>query len=560
MASSAAKTKVASTADEILADVKKSKGKTATAIKIAPATADPRFADIASNPFYQVLFNPKLSAKEKSKQFAVLMAYTGSKEESREHVAAQELFKEYLQSVRETMATEIIQLTDTDTFAELKDTYGQMNQGLIDFENQMGPLTDIIDAVYKLRTSGMTLEAFRGIIEDKRLEDQRRKDLDDIKTQVTSINNAATETQRNIAALKTKRGLFGLGGLPQNVKEDIARQEADLAARNEDLAKLQSKAVELEAEVAPQVDEDPEFAVQKQKLRELLDISSDEHKDRQKGLVNAALDFVQTSKTRVGSIRDHLGMMNGQIEGLADANDSMSTVYAIMQDGLKEADKLNRTILAQFDKPTADEDAVAKMTRETNKLAVDQHIKAVDTSTVDTMATYADLTTQAIRIKGMRDNNTDNLNTAKILHSQGVAGVADRLSTVLQAVSMAALGESSAMARNTMERMRSSTNAVTQKEAIRQAMGVTDSSDALSKVIDDLAGYGQVINTATDITKEGLATMRTKMEELEKLASEVRSDTQKAYAVNSDTLTKTASPKATAAPKSNDPFAKLIHQ
>jgi predicted transcriptional regulator len=125
---------------------------------------------------------------------------------------------------------------------------------------------------------------------------------------------------------------------------------------------------------------------------------------------------------------------------------------------------------------------------------------------------------------------------------------------------MAALGESSAMARNTMERMRSSTNAVTQKEAIRQAMGVTDSSDALSKVIDDLAGYGQVINTATDITKEGLATMRTKMEELEKLASEVRSDTQKAYAVNSDTLTKTASPKATAAPKSNDPFAKLIHQ
>jgi len=553
-----AKTKLRTTADEILADVQKARGKAKT--QTSTVVADPRFADIESNPFYQVLFNEKLSAKEKAKQFASLMTFTGTKEESREHVAQQELFKEYLQNVRETMATEIIQLTDSGTFSELKDTYSQMNQGLIDFENGMGPLTDIIDAVYKLRTSGMTLDAFKAIVEDRQKEDERRKNLAEIDGKVGDISNSISEKQKQIAALKTKRGLFGFGGLPQSVKEDIAREEAAIAQDNEQLGKLNGEAVTLEASAKPPEDDDPEFAEQKAKLRELLDISSEEHKERQQNLVATALNFVQTSKSRIGSIRDHLTQMNGQIESLADANDSMTGVYAIMQEGLKTADANNRDLLKKVAEGPADEDAIAKMTRESEKLSIDQHIKAVDASTVDTMSTYADLTTQAIRVKGMRDNNTDNMNTARILHSQGVAGVADRLSTVLQAVSMAALGESSAMARTTMDQMRQSTNAVTQKEAIRQAMGVNEQADALSKVIDDLQGYGQVVTSATEITKEGIESMRVKMDEIAKEAEAVRNSTRKAYAVNSDTIGKPATTTVAdkkAAAKTKSPFGNI---
>ena len=46
-----------------------------------------------------------------------------------------ELFKEYLQSQREEMAQEIIRLTDTGTFAELKTVYDELNRSLIDFDD-----------------------------------------------------------------------------------------------------------------------------------------------------------------------------------------------------------------------------------------------------------------------------------------------------------------------------------------------------------------------------------------------------------------------------------------
>jgi len=543
-----------STVQDILADVARARGSTRT----SAVEADPKFADMAANPFYQVMFNEKLAPKQRAEEFAKLMEFQGTKEASRQRVAEQEHFKEYLQHVREEMALEIIALTNTDAFAQLKDTYNHLNQGLIDFENQMGPLTDIIDAVYKLRTSGMTLDAFRTIIEDKKREEARTLELGNLENNSNLLKKQITDADQAIAVLRTKKKLWGLGGISQDAKEAIATREVDRKQLDTELSDIQNKVTQLEAEAPPPDERGEEFTKQKEQLRELLDISSEEHKARQVALVTAAVDFVKTSKKETGSIKDHLGQMNGQIEGLADANDNMSGVYAVMQEGGKIADTHNREQLAKVSTPAPDEDAVTKIARESKKLAIDQHIKTVETTMVDTMTTLADLTSQAIRVKGMRDNNADNMNTARILHSQGVAGVADRLSTVLQAVSMAALGESSAMAGQTLQKMRDSTNAVTQKEAIRTAMGVTEQSDALSKVIDDLAGYGEVINTATDITKEGLAEMRTRMQELEELATSVRESTQKAYAVNSDTIRPDKEPKIKAsALDEKKPFGNL---
>ncbi len=80
-----------------------------------------------------------------------------------------------------------------------------------------------------------------------------------------------------------------------------------------------------------------EFAEQKKKLRELLDISTDDHKQRQRELVDSALSFVNTAKTRVGAVRQHLGKMGDQVENLVDANNMMGTVYAIMNEGIKDS-------------------------------------------------------------------------------------------------------------------------------------------------------------------------------------------------------------------------------
>jgi translation initiation factor 2B subunit (eIF-2B alpha/beta/delta family) len=124
---------------------------------------------------------------------------------------------------------------------------------------------------------------------------------------------------------------------------------------------------------------------------------------------------------------------------------------------------------------------------------------------------------------------------ARTMHSQGISGVADRLSVVLQAVSSAALGEASAMAKDTLQQMAENTNKVAQKESIRIAMGVSEQNADLTKAIDDLGSYGEVVRTATSITREGLTEMRGKLDELKKLAETVQDDVHDAIAVNADT-------------------------
>jgi predicted nucleic acid-binding Zn-ribbon protein len=511
-------------------------------------SADPRFEAIAANPFYSVMFSESTSPEEKRSAITQLLTFEGTKEENRERIKAFELFKEFLQAQREEMASEIILLTDTGTFSELKQVYDELNTSLIDFDNKMKPLTDIIDAVYTLRTNGMTLEAFQEIIRDRESErkllaekQKAKQDFDRMKSDVGNLN-------REIAALGEDRSFFGLGPVKQAAREDIARKRQSLTEIESGLGDLSNKIAELEKQT-PSDSELGEFAAQKKKLRELLDISADEHKQRQKDLVDSAVNFVTNAKERVGSVRSHLGQMNDQVENLFDANNMMGSVYAILNEGIKDAADKNQNVREALQPPTGEEDMIAKMSREQKKMAVEQHITALDASAADTMATYADLTSGAIRIKTMKDAVDQQSARARTMHSQGISGVADRLSVVLQAVSSAALGEASAMAKDTLNQMAENTNKVAQKESIRIAMGIEEQNSELAKAIDDLGAYGEVVRTATSITREGITDMRKKLDELKSLAENVQGDVQDAIAVNADTARggSTAKPKQTAA-------------
>jgi hypothetical protein len=193
------------------------------------------------------------------------------------------------------------------------------------------------------------------------------------------------------------------------------------------------------------------------------------------------------------------------------------------------------------------------MTREQKKMAVEQHMTMLDASASDTMSTYADLTSGAIRIKTMKDAVDQQAIRARTMHSQGISGVADRLSVVLQAVSSAALGEASAMAKDTLQQMAENTNKVAQKESIRIAMGIEEQNEDLKKAIDDLGAYGEVVRAATSITREGLTDMRSKLDELKKLAEEVQGDVHEAIAVNADTAAQKGAPAAAPAAASPNP-------
>ncbi|MBL8708722.1 MAG: hypothetical protein JNL25_05990 [Rhodospirillaceae bacterium] len=519
---------------DILTDAVRARQTTATAKKEAPV-ADARFAEISANPFYQIMFSEENSPEAKRETIARTLTFAGTKEENRARIKEFELFKEYLQAQREEMAQEIIRLTDTETFAELKSVYDELNQSLIDFDNRMKPLTDIIDAVYTLRTNGLTLEAFQEILKDRKLEEEQAAQRRKLEGEFQRLNSDVHRVNGDIAAAGERRSFFGFGGVTEEARQEIARKQQELTEIQNNLGRLAKEIKDLESR-GPSASDLGEFAEQKAKLRELLDISTDEHKQRQRDLVDAALNFVNTAKERVGSVRNHLGQMNDQVENLFDANNLMGTVYAIMNEGIKQAADGNQKVREELQPPAGtEEDMITKMTREQKKMAVEQHITMLDASAADTMATYADLTSGAIRIKTMKDAVDQQSIRARTMHSQGISGVADRLSVVLQAVSSAALGEASAMAKDTLQQMAENTNKVAQKESIRIAMGIEEQNSDLSKAIDDLGSYGEVVRAATSITREGLSEMRSKLDELKKLAEDVQGDVHDAIAVNADT-------------------------
>ncbi|MGE3873169.1 MAG: hypothetical protein AB7F74_09445 [Parvibaculaceae bacterium] len=521
------------------------------------ASGDPRFANIAANAFFKVMFAENTKPEAKRAEVAKLLTFEGTKEENRERIKEFELFKEYLQSQREEMAQEIIRLTDTGTFAELKQVYDDLNTSLVEFDQKMQPLTDIIDAVYTLRTNGLTLEAFQEILRDRKREEELLRIKGKKQQEFNQLKSSVEQIHSDIAALGEQRSFFGLGGVKEEARIGIARKETELKNVVDTLNRLSDEVAQLDKQT-PTESELGEYVEQKRKLRELLDISADDHKQRQKDLVDAAVNFVNTAKARVGSVREHLTQMDDQVENLFDANNMMGAVYAIMNEGIKEASWGNQKARDALQAPAEGaEDLIAKMAREQKKMAIEQHITMLDASAADTMATYADLTSGAIRIKTMKDAVDQQAIRARTMHSQGISGVADRLSVVLQAVSSAALGEASAMAKDTLQQMAENTNKVAQKESIRIAMGIEEQNSDLSKAIDDLGAYGEVVRAATNITREGLSDMRSKLDELKRLAEDVQGDVQDAIAVNADVgrpQQRAAAAKAEAGAPSPSPF------
>jgi hypothetical protein len=514
-------------ASEILTDAVRAR--TTIAAKTIPA---PENAP-TSNSFYKIMFDEALDPDAKKDAIAKLVTFTGSKEESRERIKEYAAFEEYMQSVRERMATEIIRLQDTEAFSLLQTVMNNLNGKLLDFEKQMQPLTDITDAIYTLRTNDATLDVFKEIQSDKEAEakqkaidDEHAKHFEDLRTKISNLGSMN-------AKLGEEKSFFGFGPVTKDCRQKMAQNDLDLAACKAELDRLQS---ELSAASASDAKAPGQFAAEKAKLRELLDLTSETHKERQKALVQSALSFVESAKHDIGEVRTHLEKMNGQVENLLDNNTKMVGVYAIMSEGIEDAQKANHGLRDTVLVAPPDERSIAKMQREDKKMVLDDHIKRLDDAIRTTTAAGADLTTQTIRVKGMKDANESTLETTRVIHTQGVAGIADRLSSTLQAVASAALGESSASAKDTLRKMAESTDRVAQQESIRNAMGIKETNSDLMTALNSLSAYGDVQRAANDITKAGLTEMRSNLDKIREAAAATQKDLKDSFAAAADAI------------------------
>lgn len=533
---SAAKQKKSSSIDEMLAQARNTAARQQTSSRGKEKEADSessKFANIQSNPFYKIVLNPETTPAQKKSETTQALTFALEADKAKERLEAFNQFKEFLQHERKRMAQEIIALTDTGAFSELKSVYDEINQALITFEQKISPLTDIVDAVYTLRMNGVTFDVFREIAQDKEAEEAHRTLRADLEAQLNQLTDAISTSKNDIARLNEDKGWLGFGNVRKASREKAAVLGVTLKDKQDEMAQLAEKIAQTPV-VPPPKTEMLEYAEQKSKLRELLDISSEDHIKRQKELVEAAQGFIKTTEVRVGRVSEHFGSMDAQIGNLSEANYSMREIYAIVNDATKDAEVQNETYRQTLQPAGDSEGDIEKMARERTKRDLENHIKSLGTSAVDTTSVLAELTSSSHRIKSMQDANEQQITKTRQLHSSGVAGVADQLSTVLQAVSSAALGESSEMARMSLERMQKTTNELSQKEVIRVALGTQELNTELSKALLDLEQYGQVIDTATDITRKGLTETRELLGKLESTAREVQESVKDSISVAAD--------------------------
>ena len=412
----------------------------------------------------------------------------------------------------------------------------------LDFIDKIKPLTDITDALYTLRKNGETRSVLTKIQQDKANRRDLEERLESMKHELSMLEVDIQQLKQENYKLAEDKSFFGFGNIRAESKAQIKINEDKITELDKNLHDLLPQIDNVRQQLTDMATGEG-YSFEAQKLKELLDLNSEQHVQRQADLVQSALQFINSGKERFGEIRKHLELMNQQIEGLTDNNSQMQQIYAVLNDGTKkaeEANKAKRETLINAPEPTSQ---IEKMKLDKEKRDLDEFIDIVSQSTVDTMQTYGELSMEEIKLRNMQAATKNQSQSAATMHSRGIASVASQLSVVLTAVNSAAINESQVMASDTLTQMANVTNDVAKKESIRIATGRDDVNIELEKTLQDLVEFGDTQRQATEITRDAIKTMRDNLDELEKLSKDVQEDTADFVAVTADTIDEKKAPK-----------------
>ncbi|WP_294966032.1 hypothetical protein [uncultured Gilliamella sp.] len=506
------------------------------------AKVENHLENIKDNSFFKVIFSDNLSLEQKVEEVTRILEFSDNKEVDRAKIQEFDTFKEYLQSISEEMSKQRIEMTDTEVFAELQRVYADFNNDLNSFIEKIKPLTEITDALYNLRQNGETRNALAKIKADQEWDEEKEAEKQQIQNEFIKFEKQITELKLEIEVLQKDKGFFGLGQIKAASKAKIAANETKIEQLDRDIQNNHKKLADIQEEIK-QHHEQRSQSIDVEKLKELLNLTSEQHTLRQADMVESALKFVNQGKERFGAIRGHLEKMVKQIEGLCDNNGNMIQIYAIMNEATKKVEIVHRELRQELEHKDVGDNLLESMKLDEARRNLDEHIDTVSTATVDTMQTYGELTTEAIKIRNMQAATKKQVESARAMHSRGIASVASQLSVVVTAVNSAAINEAQSMASNTLAEMARVTNDIAKNEAIRIATGRDNINDDLEAMLQNLAEFGDTQREATEITRSALETMRANLDEIEKMAKDVQDDTRDFIAVTGDVLSEKTEPK-----------------
>lgn len=487
--------------------------------------------DITANPVAKIVFNPEATPEERSRQIGTLLS-PDLADECKASVKQLEAYKEYLAQQRTLMQRKLIELSSTTVFAKMKQTFADMNKGVLDFRQMIRPLVDNLDALYTLRTAGdnVVLDTFAEIEEDRKREADWDQRTSKIETEARQITLDKEMLERDIARLKTQTGLFG--GIKKSAQAEIAAKELEIAKGIEELKASRDKAKAIIAEKAEHDAKQGKFKAEKDQVRKMLDISGPEHVQRVEGIIKAALDYIDKSQVTVSELRDELGGIEGQADKLVKINSQMITVVAILDKGIDLACTANKEKVQALSAGKEGEDTLARLERERKKNDFERHVTALMDSGRGTKKTVADLEKDAVDANTFHDAlGKQNVNLRE-LSSDGIASVATSLNTTIQALNNSALNEASESVRDSMRAMNAVTDDVANKEVIRQALQVDEASKRIMEKVESMSNIAESLQAANKLREDGLSNIQSRLGELNDVTATVRARLQESIGLD----------------------------
>jgi len=524
--------------------------------RIAPKVAVVQAIDPKSNPVAQIV-SAAMKPEQKSQEIAAFLS-PETHEAAKESIKWLESYKEYLAQQRTLMQRKLIELSSTTVFAKMNKTFGDMNQGVLDFREMMRPLVENLEALYTLRTAGqgVVLDTFAEIAEDRKKEDDWARRNGDLKNEVQQIASDKDKLEREIAVLKTQTGIFG--GVKKSAAAQIAEKEHIIQTRLADLATIRDKAAVIVAEQTEHDSKQGKYKAEKDQVRKMLDISGPEHVKRVEAIIQAALDYIDKSQVTVAELRGELSDIDDQADKLVRVNGQMTTVVAILDKGIDIATANNKAKVQTLTVVPTDEDTLGRVERERKKNDIERHITALVDSGIGTKKTVSDLEKDAVNANMFHDAVGKQIVNIRELSSDGIASIATSLNTSIQALNNSALNEASEGVRDSMREMNKVNDGVMNKEVIRSALQLDDTSKRIIEKIDSLSNIGASLQAANKLREDGLSSIAKSLSQLNDVTTTVRSHLQESIGMDAKAAGAVVSEKAKpAAMAEESPFGNL---
>lgn len=514
--------------------------KTATFAEKRQQKKNDTSASIKDNPFVQIaLSTPDPQAQKAA--MVKLMTYVDA-ETTAKHMNALAEYNAFQQSERQRLAIQLIEMTDTKTFSNMQRVLLDINNGVLDFEQQIAPFMEIINAVRLIQSEDATTDILSEMREDSKLAEEFKVKMRGFDDQLSLIAESIKAKMVDIEKHKRNRGLLGFGDIKASSKSAIDLLNVEIAGLEKDRQAIvaQKDAARTEAKQTSSKFEHLKDA--KAILSKMLNLSEGDHEARHEQLIKTASNFVMTTKERVAGTLEHSVKMGDQIKSLSDLAFTMRGSYSVLSEAAKEAEKINSAAHEALKAELSNiSDPLTKMNKEKISRDMAKHITTLNDAAAETTDVISDLTISSQRIEQMEAANVAQIKKTQQIQTSGIAGVADNLSSVLTAINQAAIGQASTAAQQSLRRMNTNTINLTQEQMLNAAKSRNDDNSALIKALEQLSGFGEIIEIANQAAQEAIEENRDLLGQMRKTADDVNRSAIDTLEIVSKTITEEVS-------------------